>query len=253
MTHIIDVHTHIGTSLNGYSQTVEQLLASMDKLEINESVIVPVRPMDYAYPSQNDLIAEAAAKNPGRFIAMGRVDPRRPDAAKETERCLGQLGMRGIFVHPFEDTFPVSRGALMDPVCEVCQTHNVPIMVATGYTNVSEGPQVAEIVKRFPNLPVIMTNGGQLNMSGLGGPSAWSALEENKNTYITSSGLYEEMWMVPVLDKIGPDRVLFSSMSPIMDQEFELHRIQWAHTSDENKEKMLSGTARRLFSTAGGK
>jgi uncharacterized protein len=247
MTHVIDAHAYIGRSLNGFEQTPEALLAEMDRLGIEQAAICPVRPMDYAYQSQNDLIAKQAAKHPGRFIALGRVDPRQPDAAKEVERCIGELGAKGIFIHPWEDCFPVSDARLMDPVAEICQERRVPLMIATGYPWVSEGMQVATIPQRFPDLPVIMTNGGQINISGLGAGPASYTLQNYPNTYITTSGVYEELWLLDVWKTVGAGRVLFTSMSPLMDEEFELKRIQWAHTTDEAKALMLGDVAYRLY------
>src|SRR2546430_16436798 len=99
---IVDAHTHAGRSLQGYEQTVRTLLDSMDRLGIETAVLCPVRPVDYAYSPENDFIAATARDHTKRFLGLGRVDPRRPDCAEEAKRCLGHLGLHGIYLHPWE-------------------------------------------------------------------------------------------------------------------------------------------------------
>src|SRR5207247_3540323 len=81
---------------------------SMDRLAINKAVLCPVRPMDYAYPPQNEFVAQTVDRHRDRFEGLGRVDPRRPDCEEESERCLSDPGLRGLYLHPWEDAFCVA-------------------------------------------------------------------------------------------------------------------------------------------------
>jgi uncharacterized protein len=250
MTNVIDVHAYVGRSLNGFEQTVDGLLAEMDRINLPKAILCPVRPEDYAYESQNDAAAEAVAQHPDRFVAMGRVDARQRTAAREVERCLDGLGARGIFLHPWEDCYQASEARLVNPIAEVCQARRVPLMVATGYPWVSEAMQVGTIAGRYPDLPVIMTNGGMINISGLGQMASWMTLQANRNVYITTSGVYREDFLLEVMTMIGAERVLFGSQSPMFDIEHELRRVEWAHTEDAIKAAVLGGNAEHLFGVA---
>lgn len=247
MSSVIDVHVHLGRSLQGYELSEEALIASMDSLAIDRAILCPVRPLDYAYPPENATVAATVRRLPGRFWGIGRVDPRRPDAAQEAARCLDDLGLRGIYVHPWEDTFCIAD-PIVDPVMQICQDRRVVVMVATGYPNVSEAPQVAELARRFPTVPIVMTNGGQINISGLGQKNAWLALSDHPNLYITTSGTYREDFLEEVMTQIGAGRVLFGSQSPLFDQDYEIHRVRWAHVPDAIKSDVLGANALRLFS-----
>jgi predicted TIM-barrel fold metal-dependent hydrolase len=41
--------------------------------------------------------------------------------------------------------------------------------------------------------------------------------------------------------------VLFGSQAPIYDQDFELHRVLWAHIQDETKKQILGKNALNLL------
>jgi predicted TIM-barrel fold metal-dependent hydrolase len=243
---VIDAHVYLGRSIQGFGQDRDDILKEMDRLAIERSVLVPVRPFDYGYGTQNDLVAGARRAHMDRFYAVGRVDPRLPGAASEAARCLSVLEVQGLYLHPWEDAIPTSDHRL-DPVMEVCAGHGVPILVAAGYPWVSEAPQVGELAGRFPQVQVIMTNGGQINISGLGQRNAWLALARHPNLYMTTSGVYREDFVEEVLTGLGSGRVLFGSQSPLFDQDFELHRLLWAHVDEPARQAALSGNAEALF------
>jgi predicted TIM-barrel fold metal-dependent hydrolase len=243
---IVDAHTHVGRSLQGYEQTVSALLDSMDRLGIAKAVVCPVRPVDYAYSPENDFIAETVTRYSTRFLGLGRVDPRRPDCAEEARRCLGDLGLNGLYLHPWEDAFCIAD-MIVDRIMEVCHEYQAPVLVASGYPWASEAPQVAELARRFPRVPIVMTNGGQINISGLGQKNAWIVLSEHPNVSITTSGVYREDFLEEVITLIDSSRVLFGSQSPLYDQDYELHRVLWAHVPNPTKEEVLGHNALRLF------
>lgn len=246
MARIIDAHVYLGTSIQGFAQEAAAVLGRMDELGIEAAVAVPVRPPDYAYPSQNDHVAAACAASGGRLVGLGRVDARLPNAASEAERCLRKLGMRGIFVHPWEDVISIADHRF-DAIAEVCRGGRVPLMVAAGYPHVSEATQVAALASRFPEVPVVMCNGGQINISGLGQRSAWLAMEQHANLHITTSGVYREDYIEEVARDLGAWRVLFGSQAPVYDHDLELHRVLWAHTDEDTRAAMLWENASRLF------
>jgi len=75
----------------------------------------------------NDWLASYCAEGPGRLVGVGAVpmqDP--PAAAREAERCVRELGFRGVFIrpNPVGDLFPHDRA--YDPLWEVLQGLGVP-------------------------------------------------------------------------------------------------------------------------------
>lgn len=242
---IVDAQVHIGQSIQGAEQTTDDLLRRMERLEIEMAVLVPFRPPDYRYEPQNDLILNACQAAPNRFYGLGRVDARLKSAAGEAERCLN-LGLAGIYLHPWEDAIAISDRK-MDRILEVCARLRAPVMVEGGYPWVSEPTQIGDLAARFPDVQIIMTNGGQINISGMGQRNARLALEGHANIHMTTTGVYREDFIEEVLTEVDSARVLFGSQSPLFDQDFELHRVLWAHVDDPIKQMVLWDNAQRLF------
>src|SRR5262249_43096462 len=112
----------------------------------------------HGYDVENQRVATLATKHPDRLVAFARVDPLAPVAT---------TGASGLFLHPWEDTFRVTDSAV-DAVLD-----GRPVIVATGYPFMSEALQVAELARRHPETTFVATNGGQINISGLGHEDAF--------------------------------------------------------------------------------
>jgi aminocarboxymuconate-semialdehyde decarboxylase len=89
--------------------SLEQRLADLDAMGLDVQVILPPPPQCYytvpldiavgAARLVNDGIAEFVAKRPDRLKGFGSVPmPDGDEAAKELERCMGELGFKGVEV-----------------------------------------------------------------------------------------------------------------------------------------------------------
>jgi predicted TIM-barrel fold metal-dependent hydrolase len=242
----IDAFTFLGQSLYGYGQSAEELIAILDRSDIQRAIICPVKPRGYYLGPANDVVAKAVAAQP-RLVGVARVDPNlEDDALAELERATHQLGLRGLFLHPWEETFRINSPQV-NPLLARCADLQLPVMIATGYPWVSEAAQVADLARRFPTVPIVMTHGGQINISGLGQADALDALRRNPNVFMETSGVYRQDFIEDVAAQLGPERVLFGSNSPRMDVRLEIERVRWAKVTGEAKELMLGGNAQRVF------
>lgn len=248
---IIDVHTYIGTSIYGYGQSHGELLIGMERHGISRAVVCPVQPMDYHLEAANNEVAAAAELHHERLVGFARVDPRRGNhALVELERAVSKLGLRGLFLHPWEEGYPIDSAQVF-PVVEIAQQLQIPVMIAAGFPWYSHPLQVAELAGRFPRQTFIMTHGGQLNISGLAQQDAMTALVECPNICIEVSGVYRQDFIEEVAKSLGPERILFGSNSPLMHQEFELERILALKIPDADRELILAGNADALFASTG--
>jgi uncharacterized protein len=221
----------------------EDLAAMLDGAGIDKAVVCPPKPRGQSFSWANDLVERTVAAGNGRLVGFARVDPTLPDGVREAERSLGALGCRGLFLHPWEDTFRISDH-VVDPLCEL----GVPIIVAAGYPWVSEALQVAELARRHPDTTFVATNGGQLNISGLGQIDAGLAVESTGNLHLQTAGVYREDFIEGIVARHGAGRLLFASACPRFDPRLEIRRVQWAPgLSDEDKAAILGGNAERLL------
>jgi predicted TIM-barrel fold metal-dependent hydrolase len=192
-------------------------------------------------------VAESVRAHSDRLLGIARVDPLLGDeAVVELERALGELGLKGLFLHPWEETFRVND-PLVDSVVEVARDHEVPVVVAAGYPWLSEGLQVGELARRFPDVSFVATNGLQINIAGLGQVDAELALADNANIAIQTSGVYREDFIEGIVERYGVERVLYASASPVFDPRLELLRVRWAHFDEQQQQALLAGNATRIF------
>jgi predicted TIM-barrel fold metal-dependent hydrolase len=248
---ITDSLAFLGESIFGRSVSPEALLARLDGAGIERAVVSPAKPRGYHLAAANDAVAEAVRAHPDRLTGLVRVDPLLGDEAQvELERGLAELGLRGAFLHPWEETFHIDD-PLVDGVVEVAKAHGVPVVVAAGYPWLSEGLQVGELARRFPDVTFVATNGLQINMSGLGQVDAELALADNDNLLIQTTGVYREDFIERIVQRHGPERVLFASAFPHFDPALEIRRVQWAAFSAVEQQTILHDNAARLFGSEG--
>jgi len=243
----VDALTFVGESIFGRSSTVPGLLAALDAAGVVRAVVAPHKPPGYHLAAANDAVAAAVAAGGGRLTGLARVDPLQgAAAAAELERAL-DLGLRGLFLHPWEETFRIAD-AVVDRVVAVARERSVPVVVASGYPWLSEALQVGALAERFPQVTFVATNGLQLNISGLGQVDAQLALADAPNLLLLTSGVYREDFLEGVVRRFGCERLLYASAFPYFDPRLEVRRVQWAAFDEEEQAALLHGNAERVFS-----
>ncbi len=241
----VDSLTFVGESLFGPRASADELLRALDETEIERAVVCPLRPRSYRLEEANDAVAVVVERHPDRLVGFARVDPNLGDAAVgELARATGELGLRGLFLHPWEETFRIQDGrvdALLDGFA-------LPVIVAAGYPWLSEGLQVGELARRHPDVRFVATNGCQINISGLGQTDAELALAANPNLVVQTTGVYREDFLEGVSARVGPERLLYASGFPFFDPRLEVLRVRWAPNLDATARSLvLGGNAERLL------
>jgi predicted TIM-barrel fold metal-dependent hydrolase len=244
----VDAHAYCGKSIMGYGATAEEILKRCDGLSIEKAVLIPVKPRGYHLGPENTFIAETVKARSDRFTGFARVDPRLGDEAlAEMERAITVLGLRGLYLNPWEETYRINE-SIVDPFMEKARSMNIPVMIKGGHPVVSEPSQIADLARRFPETKVIATSGGQINICGGALQDAMIMLEENKNVYMETSGIYREDFIEEMTRKIGAGRLIFGSGSPLFDAGLELQRVTRAHIGEDEKKQISGLTIKNLLS-----
>jgi predicted TIM-barrel fold metal-dependent hydrolase len=243
---IFDFRVFLGHSFDGTQQTVSDLLRTMDSLNIEMALACPLKPLSYNLDLANTDLANGIKDYPDRLVGAVRLDPWQPDASETMRRGVEALGLRALYLNPWEENFRADLPVL-DPLLGLAAEYGLPVVIATGYPWLSEALQVHKLARRWPRVPVVMTNGGQINISGLGQADATLALRQTPNLHLDTAGIYRQDFIEDTIEEFGGARVLFGSGAPYFDQRYEIKRVVMAKVDDTARQAVQGRTARQLL------
>ncbi len=243
---IFDFRVFLGQSFDDTAQSVSELLSSMDTLEIDMALACPFKPLSYDLSQANVELAASIKPHADRLFGAARIDPWQADAAEILRRGLDTLGLKALYLNPWEETFRADLDRL-DGLMAIAADYKIPVIVATGYPWLSESLLVGKLAARWSKVPIVMTNGGQINISGLGQADANLALRQQDNLYIDTAGIYRQDFIEETIQGFGGGRVFFGSGSPYFDQRYEIKRVLLAKISEKDRQAVLAVNAHRLL------
>jgi predicted TIM-barrel fold metal-dependent hydrolase len=241
---IVDACVLVGRSRFGGGVELDTAAAEAAELGVHTLIAAAAMPPDRDLASATERLLRAAGSSalPVHVGVLARIDPWEPGAAESAERALS-AGAVGLFLHPWEETFRVNDHALLGPLLRTAA--GKPVVVEAGFPWLAEPAQLADLAVRHPDVPIIATRGGHMNMSGLSGQTALRALRAAPNLHVLTSGVYRQDWLNGVVAELGAERVCYGSLAPIMEPPMELLRPN--ALPEHARELVLGGNASRLF------
>jgi predicted TIM-barrel fold metal-dependent hydrolase len=237
--------------------TAEELIESMNKAGIDVSVVVNFGWMTHELCVEtNNYILESVARYPERLIGFCTVQPQSLDAAiEEIEHCA-ESGARGVGeIRPDIQLLDLGDESIVSPLMEVIQKHQLILLThasePAGHDYAGKGIITPDVLYPFivghPDATIVCAHwGGGLPFYALM-PEVKKAL---RNVYFDTAAspfLYQPRIYSMVSELVGADRVLFGSDYPLMPQSRPLQEINSAELTEEEKDLILSGNARRLL------
>ena len=238
--------------------TVEELIASMDKAEIDISVILNIGWITHELCVEtNDYILESIARYPKRLIGFCAVQPNSYEAAlAEVERCA-QAGARGVGeLRPDMQLFELGDETLMKPLMEVVKKHKLILLThasePVGHEYPGKGSMTPDVlypfITDFPDFTIVCAHWG-------GGLPFYALMPEVKkamgNVFFDTAAspfLYSPQVYSQVTQLVGADKILFGSDYPLLEQSRILKELRSLDLPEETQALILSGNARRLLS-----
>ena len=162
---IIDTHLHVWSDdaerypfAEGRTQvgggSVELLNQTMDEVGVDKAVIV--QPIYYLF--DNRYVADCLRRFPGRFAAIGLVDPKAPDAPDRLEKLVREDGFGGLRIHSSRLDHPSEWAAPdQDPLWRRSEELGTCFIVHGPAANL---PHLEPIIGRFPEVPVVLDHIG---------------------------------------------------------------------------------------------
>jgi len=244
---VIDAHAYVGDSLYGTGQDPEALLRLMDECGIDQAVLCPAKPPTYDLPSANHFVARTVDHYADRFFGLARVDPWQKDQALEhLRRARESLGLNGLLLHPWEETFQISH-VLVDPLVAWAAEQAMPVFVETGYAWLAHVQDVAELAGRHPEATVVATHGMQLDASAYALVDIELAMREHDNLLMETSGMYAADFMERIVDEFGAHRLVFGSHSPWFDLHLEVQRVELLRVDPRERAAITRGNTVRIL------
>lgn len=241
---IVDALVYAGAGLYG-GRELSELLVDARAAGLDLLVAAAAKPVDYDLAGASERLAEECGASGGRAVCLARLDPWRRDAADRLSGLLEHPAVRGLLLHPWEETFPANSERAVGLAAQATAL-GYPVIVEAGHPLVAEALSLADLARRLDGT-VVMTRAGQVNMAGLAQQSADLALEAAPNLCALSAGMYRQDWLERCVGRFGAERLLHGSCAPVFDLGYELERVRRAQMSDGERAAVMGGNAAALF------
>lgn len=235
-------------------KSVDMLIAEMDAAGVDMGVVVGRN--SGLGSVDNAQVKEFCDAHPGRFIAVGSIDPTdRKKAVRDIDAAIA-AGFKAINVEPGGAMPPMhTDDRRMYPIYAHCEDRNVPLIIMTGG---NAGPDLSytspehldRVLGDFPSLRIVSSHGNW--------PWVHQILHvafRRSNLYLSPDYLMANMPgmddYVKAADGWLADRFLYGSAFPFAPVKGYLDWFRKLPIRPESMEKILYGNAAKLLGVAG--
>lgn len=249
---IIDMHAHLGRSWLGWSpvffQTASQLNDYYAEFDVDKACINSFL-LAYDPVAGNNEIAAAVKEFPDRFIGFGVISPRygtAKDVAAEVDRCVQELGFKGLKLHPSLNEY-FADSPVVYPVVEKAIQYDIPMLFHCWSDTYSSPRAIAALADRYPEAKIIMGH-----MGGDHWLEAIHIAATHENIYLDTADSHGDLLVMHTAVQVaGEDKITFGSDVPAFNLPSELAKVKHAMIGETAKVKILGGNARRLLNLGG--
>jgi len=242
---IIDAHAHLGRfpSIHAAHGDAEGLLASMDRIGIATACLSSFQALGGDYRRGNDGVAAAVRRYPGRFLGYAVINPTYPDdIERELHRCLDELGLFAVKLHPTEHGTPPDAPAY-HRVYTAMQVRRGLILSHT----FGDPRTLDALAAGYPDVTFLVAHTGAVYDPQLAEALA-VVLAARPNVYLDTclSRVHYgdlEQWV----EAVGAGRLVFGTDAPFNDNAHQLGRVTHAALPEADKRAVLGGTMARII------
>lgn len=242
-------------------QPTETFFLQMDAAGINQAVLLPIdcaRARGDAV-SSNDQVAELCSGS-ARFIGFASVDPLKDGAARELERAVKGLGLKGLKLDPGLQNFDPDDLKAFE-VYEAAAALKVPLVIHTGMSWAPGTPleighplKLESAVRRFPELNFVFAH--------FSWPWVWEAAAmalKYPNLYLDTSCLYYDSpreffqfvfsKQIPttVIERSLRNKIIFGSNYPRVEIKNMVHALRSLNLTEGCLNKIFKENPARLL------
>jgi predicted TIM-barrel fold metal-dependent hydrolase len=228
---IIDIHTHFWQRELDLSPELEQDLrragGAIDNLNITEesyregikgvdkAVVFGLRARNTGFHVSNDRVAKFVESSKGKLIGFASADPLGDqDPVGEIQRCVEELGMRGVKLGPTYQGVPPDHERLLE-IYAYAEKKGLPVLLHQGATFAHKAPLkfanpvlLEDIAYRFPDLRMIVAHMGHPWIG-----ECITLIRKQPNVYADISALHYRPFQfynaLKLAEEYGADQKLF--------------------------------------------
>lgn len=238
----------------------DRWVAELDRHQTGRAAIIG------SVPGDEESIATAVARHPGRFVGFFALNPTAPDGPERARRAFGELGLRCACLFPALNRYPLD-GEQVTKVFEIAAAHGGAMFVHCGYLWIEARakmglPSVLDLrfgdplalavtAARFPTVPVIIPHFGAGFFR-----EALMAAEACPNIHFDTSSSNSWVKFIPgltltevfhrALAVVGPDRLMFGTDSSFFPRGWR-RVVHGAQRTVLEELKVEPGVARKIF------
>jgi hypothetical protein len=153
---------------------------------------------------------------------------------------------RGLLLRPGPAGEGLGEPGLFDRLSRP-RAVEMPLVIECGLDDFSRPEHLAAFLEACPPRPVVLTHGGQLNISGLHLAAAEELFKTYAHTFLETSGIYRQDFLERMVDELGYERILYGSGHPLMHEVLELERVRFLPVGEDVQAAIQGGNAARLF------
>ena len=267
------VAAELGWEAPGASHALaDRWVLELDRHHVSRAALIA------SVPEDEDSVASAVGRHPGRFVGFFALNAAAPDAAERARHGFGTLGMRCACLFPALHRYRLDDPRVAD-VFEVASRHGAAIFAHCGFLSIEARTRLglpsvyhlqfgdplalAATAVHFPTVPVIVPHfGGGFFREALMAAEACPTIHfdtSSSNGWIKFvPGITLSEAFHRALQVAGPDRLIFGTDSSFFPRGWR-RVVYGAQRSllDELgvdpavTEKILSGNFERIFPVAG--
>jgi predicted TIM-barrel fold metal-dependent hydrolase len=243
---IFDAHTHVDDA-GLWIDPPEAILQRMDEAGIDRAVIMTYR--NAPTPEADDpleYIAAVCRQHP-RLVGFARMNPRFGElAVSDLERAFGDLGMKGLKLHPVAYVLPPTAPEVLDLI-RTAARWRAPTLFHCGDEEFTLPFQIAQAADLVPEATIILGHmGGYFHVE-----DAIQAAAQWPNLVLETSAMPYPKMIKRAVDVIGPERVIYASDGPGCDPRIEVKKVRIAGLSSDAEALVFAGNIERLLERVG--
>ena len=237
---LFDAHVHVGTDIDGFVSTVDDLLTFLAKDGVKRAFAFCLDEPDRepAFRAANDRTLEAAERSNGVLVPFARLDLAQ-QPVEEAIRAL-DAGARGIKLHPRAQRFQLDDARLA-PVFALAAERRVPILIHGGRGLPPIAEHLRHLVDTYPEAQLIVAHAGIADLARLS-----EEVAGHPSVFFDTS-VWSPLDLLDMFHRISPEQALYASDYPYGQQPGSLFIARrtgrLAGLSDEQMRDLLGRSA----------